>query len=277
MLMGAQRCQALLSKQWLGVLRGSHAGGRPLTHHMHRPLACRSFATSAGSIPEAPSRTRNGAKLLAMGVAGVGLSAACTRFMSSSGVGPVVPLDRASCEANPRVFLDVSIGGRRVGRIEIELFANVCPKTAENFRCLCTCEKGSGGSSGRGPPLWYNQIHFDCVIPGIMCQAGSYPTESIYGPTFPDEFQHGVIEHSQPMLLSMATDGPDANRAKFLITLNALPDRNGKHVVFGRVTNGDCVVKQIEAVGSASGAPQAEVKIVNCGQVTLTRERRPVL
>eukprot|EP00747_Dinoflagellata_sp_TGD_P194774 gnl/TRDRNA2_/TRDRNA2_62583_c0_seq1.p1 gnl/TRDRNA2_/TRDRNA2_62583_c0~~gnl/TRDRNA2_/TRDRNA2_62583_c0_seq1.p1 ORF type:complete len:270 (-),score=22.71 gnl/TRDRNA2_/TRDRNA2_62583_c0_seq1:135-944(-) len=265
MLMGAQRCQAFLARRWLNVVCGANPQSRPIVLKKYTPSTRRWFDTSSGSAPATSSRIVS--KLLAFGAVGAGLAAICSRFIAGSAIGPVVPLEKASCETNPRVFLDISVSGRRVGRIEIELFSKVCPKTVENFRCLCTCEKGSGGRSGRGPPLWYNQNMFDCIIPGMMCQAGSYPNESIYGPTFPDEFQHGVIEHSQAMLLAMANDGPNTNGSKFFITLRALPECNGKNVVFGRVTDGHDVVKMIESVGSDSGATRADVQIVNCGQI----------
>jgi len=208
-----------------------------------------------------------------MGLFGAGLAAAYWQLMDNSAKGPVVPLEDASNDENPCVFFDISIGGEEAGRIEMELFAKVCPKTAENFRCLCTCAKGSGGFSGRGPPLWYRGSIFHRVIPGFMCQGGDFlwgngtGGESIYGRTFPDEFENGVIQHSQPMLLSMANAGPNTNGSQFFITLARTPHLDGKHVVFGRVTDGMEVVKKIEAVGSSSGSTRYTVKISNCGEL----------
>merc|ERR1711988_706200 len=89
----------------------------------------------------------------------------------SSNVGPEVKLADATKETNPHVFLEIEIGGDNVGRVEIELFNNICPKTRENFRCLCTGEKGKGGS---GKPLHFKDSGFHRIIPGFMCQGGDF-------------------------------------------------------------------------------------------------------
>merc|ERR1712060_613806 len=121
--------------------------------------------------------------------------------------GPVVTLEDASDPANPHVFLELQIGDEAAGRIEVELFAKICPKTAENFRCLCTGEKGDGAS---GKPLHFKGSKFHRIIPGFMCQGGDFTLgdgrggESIYGNKFNDEWDNGYIKHSKPMLLSMA-------------------------------------------------------------------------
>jgi len=208
-----------------------------------------------------------------MGLFGAGLAAAYWQLMDGPATGPIVPLEEASRPENPRVFLDISIDGEAAGRIEVELFASVCPKTAENFRCLCTCAKGSGGFSGRGPPLWYRGSIFHRVIPGFMCQGGDFlwgngtGGESIYGRYFADEFENGVIQHSQPMLLSMANAGPNTNGSQFFITFAKARHLDGKHVVFGRVTEGASVVEKMEAVGSSSGSTSCTVRIENCGEL----------
>lgn len=107
---------------------------------------------------------------------------------------------------NPVVFFDITIGGSPKGRIEMELYANVVPKTVENFRCLCTGEKGLGrGSSSK--ILHYKNSPFHRVIPGFMCQGGDFTRhngtggESIYGDKFADE--NFSLKHSGPGILSM--------------------------------------------------------------------------
>jgi peptidylprolyl isomerase len=172
---------------------------------------------------------------------------------------------------NPHVFFEVSIGDKPAGRIEMELFADAVPKTAENFRALCTGEKGMGKS---GKPLSYKGSTFHRVIPGFMCQGGDFTRgngtggESIYGEKFADEsFQGKAGKHTGPGILSMANAGPNTNGSQFFMTLVATPHLNGKHVVFGQVTKGMDVVKKIEAVGSQSGATSSKVVVTDCGEI----------
>jgi peptidylprolyl isomerase len=170
--------------------------------------------------------------------------------------------------ANPRVFFDITIGGKPAGRITFELFADVVPKTAENFRALCTGEKGIGKN---GKALHYKGSRFHRVIQQFMCQGGDFTRgngtggESIYGEKFADEnFQH---KHTTPGLLSMANAGPGTNGSQFFVTTVATPWLDGKHVVFGKVTDGTKVVAAMEAVGSRSGATSADIVISDCGEV----------
>ena len=122
---------------------------------------------------------------------------------------------------NPRVFFDVTEGGEPLGRIEMELYAKVTPKTAENFRCLCTGEKGIGKTTGK--PLHYKGVPFHRVIKDFMLQGGDFSNrngtggESIYGAKFADE--NFVLKHDQPYLLSMANAGPGTNGSQFFITV----------------------------------------------------------
>merc|ERR1719375_2156142 len=185
--------------------------------------------------------------------------------------GPKVSLESAASPENPRVFFDMTIGEEAAGRIEIELFAKVCPKTAENFRCLCTGEKGTGKS---GKPLHYKGSTFHRVIPGFMCQGGDFTQgngrggESIYGKKFPDEsFAGKAGKHTGAGCLSMANAGPNTNGSQFFVCTGDTPHLDGKHVVFGKVTKGYEVIKAIEAVGSRSGTTSSPVVIADCGQL----------
>ena len=171
--------------------------------------------------------------------------------------------------ANPRVFFDITIGGRTTGRVVFELFADVVPRTAENFRALCTGEKGVGRS---GKALHYKGSKFHRVIQQFMCQGGDFTRgngtggESIYGEKFADEnFQ---LKHTAPGLLSMANAGPGTNGSQFFITTVVTPWLDGKHVVFGKVVEGMEVVKAMEAAGSRSGTTSADVVIADCGQLS---------
>jgi len=169
-----------------------------------------------------------------------------------------------------KVFFDVAIGSNNnVGRIEFELFDDVVPKTAENFRALCTGEKGV--HSGSGKPFHYKGIKFHRIIPGFMIQGGDFTKQngtggvSIYGNKFRDEnFRE---KHTEPGLLSMANAGKHTNGSQFFITTEKTPWLDGKHVVFGRVVKGMDIVRSLERQGSDSGATRQTCKIVNCGQL----------
>ena len=164
----------------------------------------------------------------------------------------------------------MSIGGRSAGRIEMILRSDVVPKTAENFRALCTGEKGTGAS---GKPLHYKGSKFHRVIQNFMLQGGDFTRgdgrggESIYGSKFKDE--NFKFQHDRPFLLSMANAGPNTNGSQFFITTVPTPHLDGKHCVFGYVVSGAETVKAVEAVGdSRSGATSAEVLITDCGQLS---------
>ena len=170
--------------------------------------------------------------------------------------------------ANPRVFFDITIGAKAAGRIVFELFADVVPKTAENFRALCTGEKGMGK---QGKALHYKGSRFHRVIQQFMCQGGDFTRgngtggESIYGEKFADE--NFKKKHTKPGLLSMANAGPGTNGSQFFITTIVTDWLDGKHVVFGKVVEGMDVVKKMEAVGSRSGQTSADVTIADCGEL----------
>merc|ERR1712217_830847 len=148
---------------------------------------------------------------------------------------------------------DMDIGDEPAGRIVMALRNDIVPKTSENFRCLCTGEKGDGKS---GKPLHFKGSKFHRIIPGFMCQGGDFTLgdgrggESIYGSKFEDEWTNGYVAHTKPGLLSMANAGANTNGSQFFITLTAVPHLDSKHVVFGQVTEGMEVVKEMEKVGS---------------------------
>ncbi|GJE85668.1 cyclophilin-like domain-containing protein [Phanerochaete sordida] len=175
----------------------------------------------------------------------------------------------------PRVFFDISIDNSPVGRIIFELYNDTAPKTSENFRALCTGEKGLSPLSDR--PLYYKNSIIHRSIKDFMIQGGDFTKrngsggESIYGGTFPDEDLTRPIDSEG--LLCMANRGPNTNGSQFFVTLRECPHLNGKHVVFGRVVRGYEVVQKIaELPVDEKDRPQVPVTVANCGELVLRKQ-----
>ena len=164
--------------------------------------------------------------------------------------------------SNPVCFFDITANDQPLGRIEMTLRADVVPKTAENFRALCTGEKGFG----------YKGSPFHRVITQFMCQGGDFTRQngtggkSIYGEKFADE--NFKLKHTGPGVLSMANAGPNTNGSQFFLCTVETNWLDGKHCVFGNVTKGMDVVKKVESYGSQSGQNSAKIIVADCGQLS---------
>ena len=158
-----------------------------------------------------------------------------------------------------KCFFDLEVDGKELGRVTFTLFDDVVPKTAENFRQLCTGQNGYG----------YKGSFFHRIIPEFMIQGGDFTNfngtggKSIYGNKFNDE--NFKIKHTKPGQLSMANAGPNTNGSQFFITTVPCSWLDGKHTVFGEVDTGYDFIKTVESYGSGSGKPSKKVTISNSG------------
>jgi peptidylprolyl isomerase len=185
----------------------------------------------------------------------------------------MAPSQSNYCKKNPKVFLDLTIGGERVGCVVIELYADKLPRTAENFRLLCTGERGTGRWSGKR--LHYKGAPFHRVVPGFMCQGGDITAgngsggESALGEGryFADEGL-GAVRHDRAGVVSMANAGPNTNGSQFFITFDEAPWLDGRHAAFGRVVDGMETVRAVGKAGSTmSGRTVKPVVIADCGEL----------
>ncbi|XP_033764277.1 peptidyl-prolyl cis-trans isomerase H-like [Pecten maximus] len=175
-------------------------------------------------------------------------------------------MHETTSKENPIVFFDITIGNTEVGRIKFELFADAVPRTAENFRQLCT-----GEYRRDGVPIGYKGCIFHRIIKDFMVQGGDFVNQdgtgvcSTYGGTFADE--NFKRSHCGPGILSMANSGKDSNGCQFFITCAACDFLDNKHVVFGKVIDGLLVLRKIENVPTGpNNKPRIAVIISECGR-----------
>ncbi|NWU64115.1 RBP2 ligase, partial [Pterocles burchelli] len=185
----------------------------------------------------------------------------CQQSLSELQKGHLSLAAGLSKDTNPVVYFEVSADDEPLGHITMELFSNIVPRTAENFRALCTGEKGFG----------FKNSSFHRIVTDFVCQGGDITNHdgtggrSIYGATFEDE--NFEVKHTGPGLLSMANKGRDTNNSQFFITLKKAEHLDFKHVVFGFVKDGMDIVKKIESFGSPKGLVNGRVVITDCGQI----------
>uniref|UniRef100_A0A9J7Z7I0 E3 SUMO-protein ligase RanBP2 n=2 Tax=Cyprinus carpio TaxID=7962 RepID=A0A9J7Z7I0_CYPCA len=185
----------------------------------------------------------------------------CQSSMSQTDAAQTSAAEALSRDSNPVVFFDMAVDDEDAGRIVMELFAHIVPRTAENFRALCTGEMGFG----------YRRSVFHRIIPDFMCQGGDITNQdgtggkSIYGGKFEDESFE--VRHTGPGLLSMANRGRDTNNSQFFITLKKAEHLDFKHVAFGFVKDGMDVLRRIGELGAKDGKPTKTITISDCGQI----------
>ena len=158
--------------------------------------------------------------------------------------------------------MEISADGESIGRLEIELFSDIVPQTAENFRCLCTGERGRGLNGKR---LTFLGSVFHRIVPGFVCIGGDITRgdgtggESIYGHAFKDE--NFDVKHDGEGVLSMANSGPDSNGSQFLICCQPAPQLDGKNVAFGKISAGMDTIKMMEDLAISFAHPAGSAAI----------------
>ncbi|ORC88011.1 cyclophilin [Trypanosoma theileri] len=170
--------------------------------------------------------------------------------------------------SNPVVFFDITVEGDALGRVSLELFHDTVPKTTENFRSLCTGERGHAQC-----PLYYKGIPFHRIIPGFIVQGGDILSKdgrgnvSVFGFPFPDESFDGKASKNLPGTVAMAHSGPNQNGSQFFFNLGRNEHLDGKFVVCGQVLEGWDVISKVAALcGSRCGTPVSRAWITDCGQ-----------
>jgi peptidylprolyl isomerase len=171
-------------------------------------------------------------------------------------------------EGNSLVYLDLTTESQPLGRVSIELFTDTVPRTCENFRSLCTGERGLGG----GVPLSYKGVPFHRIVPGWLVQGGDIKfrdgrgVESIFGYPFGDESFAGKAGRNLCGTLAMASSGPNYNGSQFFFNVRDSPHLDGRFVVFGQVLHGWDLVLEVATMGSRCGTPGRKVWVADCGQ-----------
>ncbi|XP_033119408.1 probable inactive peptidyl-prolyl cis-trans isomerase-like 6 [Anneissia japonica] len=172
------------------------------------------------------------------------------------------------------VFLEVSIGSEPAGKLVFELYTDKCPKTCENFRALCTGEKGEKKDESLMPYHYKNSI-LHRIVPSGWIQGGDILNgvgtggESIYGPFFEDE--NFSVPHASRGMLGMANQGRHTNASQFYITLQPAPWMNTKYVAFGKLVEGTHLLATLENQETYNERPKKECKITDCGVLELDR------
>ena len=227
--------------------------------------AAKALKMQPDSAPRAPGQVEEQARIAAEKKAAL---------LARMGVAPQEPTPAQEVQSkNVQVFFEIAIDGTSAGRIEFELFADIVPRTAENFRCLCTGEMGRSQKTKQR--LSFEGSVFHRIIPSFMCQGGDFTRgdgtggESIYGDKFADE--NFKMKHKKGCL-SMANSGPNTNGSQFFICTDAPSHLDGKHVVFGQVSSGYDIVESMEALGSRSGRVSKKITIMSCGMVNADAE-----